>query len=165
MKANAVSRLLSCLLWIDHYNECSGMTSFMEFMKKLFWTENLRFRNFCPPPGNFASYATAWGTFLHCLLENPALAILGECLQKTTVVWLANYKLVHFSLMSLFKRSLRHLIGVAMTKVTPEGLTLMVKFWEGVNCPSEWPSITSMILKDLAEVNPNLFKAKEKRIG
>ena len=32
MKANAVSRLLSSLVWIDHYNECNGMTSFMEFM-------------------------------------------------------------------------------------------------------------------------------------
>ena len=38
MKANAVSRLLSSLVWIDPYNECNGMTSFMEFMKKLFWT-------------------------------------------------------------------------------------------------------------------------------
>ena len=32
MKANAVPRLLSSLVWIDHYNECNGMTSFMEFM-------------------------------------------------------------------------------------------------------------------------------------
>ena len=32
MKANAVPRLLSSLAWIDHYNECNGMTSFMEFM-------------------------------------------------------------------------------------------------------------------------------------
>ena len=32
MKANAVSRLLSSLVWIDHYNQCNGMTSFMEFM-------------------------------------------------------------------------------------------------------------------------------------
>ena len=41
------------------------MTSFMEFMKKLFWKENLRFLNFCrplegfAPPGSFPSYATA----------------------------------------------------------------------------------------------------------
>ena len=26
------------------------MTNFMEFMKKLFWTENLRFQTFCPSP-------------------------------------------------------------------------------------------------------------------
>ena len=64
MKANAVPRLLSSLVWIDHYNECNGMTSFIEFMKKLLWMENLRFRNCCPPlegfapPGNFPSYAT-----------------------------------------------------------------------------------------------------------
>ena len=32
MKANAVLRLLSSLVWIDQYNECNGMTSFMEFM-------------------------------------------------------------------------------------------------------------------------------------
>ena len=32
MKANAVPRLLSSLVWIDQYNECNGMTSFMEFM-------------------------------------------------------------------------------------------------------------------------------------
>ena len=32
MKANAVPRLLSSLVWIDHYNECNGMTTFMEFM-------------------------------------------------------------------------------------------------------------------------------------
>ena len=30
-KANAVPRLLSSLVWIDHYHECNGMTSFMEF--------------------------------------------------------------------------------------------------------------------------------------
>ena len=34
MKANAVPRLLSSLVWIDQYNECNGMTSFMEFMRK-----------------------------------------------------------------------------------------------------------------------------------
>ena len=33
MKANAVPRLLSSLVWIDQYNECSGMTSFIESMK------------------------------------------------------------------------------------------------------------------------------------
>ena len=33
MKANAVPRLLSSLVWIDQYNECNGMTSFMEFMQ------------------------------------------------------------------------------------------------------------------------------------
>ena len=32
MKANAVPRLLSSLVWIDQYNECNGMTSFIEFM-------------------------------------------------------------------------------------------------------------------------------------
>ena len=32
MKANAASRLLSSLVWIDHYNQCNGMTTFMEFM-------------------------------------------------------------------------------------------------------------------------------------
>ena len=32
MKANAVPRLLSSLVWIDQYNECNGMTSFREFM-------------------------------------------------------------------------------------------------------------------------------------
>ena len=32
MKANAVPRLLSSLVWIDQYNECNRMTSFMEFM-------------------------------------------------------------------------------------------------------------------------------------
>ena len=33
MKAIAVPRLLSSLVWIDQYNECHGMTSFMEFIK------------------------------------------------------------------------------------------------------------------------------------
>ena len=32
MKANAVPHLLSSLVWIDQYNECNRMTSFMEFM-------------------------------------------------------------------------------------------------------------------------------------
>ena len=32
MNANAVPRLLSSLVWIDQYNECNGMTHFMEFM-------------------------------------------------------------------------------------------------------------------------------------
>ena len=32
MKANAVPRLLSFLVWIDQYNECNEMTSFMECM-------------------------------------------------------------------------------------------------------------------------------------
>ena len=32
MKANAVPRLLSSLVWIDQYNECNGMTSYKEFM-------------------------------------------------------------------------------------------------------------------------------------
>ena len=32
MKANTVPHLLSSLVWIDQYNECNGMTSFMEFM-------------------------------------------------------------------------------------------------------------------------------------
>ena len=37
MKANAVPRLLSSLVRIDHYNECNGMTSFMEFMSIVFF--------------------------------------------------------------------------------------------------------------------------------
>ena len=32
MKANAVPHLLSSLVWIDQYNECHRMTSFMELM-------------------------------------------------------------------------------------------------------------------------------------
>ena len=32
MKANAVPRLLSSLVWIDQYYECNRMTSFMEFV-------------------------------------------------------------------------------------------------------------------------------------
>ena len=32
MKANAIPHLLSSLVWIDHYNECNGMTSLMELM-------------------------------------------------------------------------------------------------------------------------------------
>ena len=35
MKANAVPHLLSPLVRIDQYNECNGMTSFMEFMYTL----------------------------------------------------------------------------------------------------------------------------------
>ena len=35
MKANAVPRLLSSLVWIDHYNECNGITRFMEFLRYL----------------------------------------------------------------------------------------------------------------------------------
>ena len=33
MNANAIPRLLSSLVWIDQYNDCNGMTSFMESMK------------------------------------------------------------------------------------------------------------------------------------
>ena len=69
MKANAVPCLLSSLVWIDHYNECNGMTGFMEFMKKLFWTENLRFRIFCSPLEGFA--------LLEIFLATPLL--LYEC--------------------------------------------------------------------------------------
>ena len=32
MKANAVPCLLSSLVWIDQYNQCNGMKSFMEFL-------------------------------------------------------------------------------------------------------------------------------------
>ena len=35
MKANAVPRLLSSLVWIDQYNECNGMTSFVKFMPRM----------------------------------------------------------------------------------------------------------------------------------
>ena len=35
MKANRVSCLLSSLVWIDWYHECNGMTSFMEFMLRV----------------------------------------------------------------------------------------------------------------------------------
>ena len=35
MKGNAVPRLLSSLVWIDQYNQCNGMTSFMEFMHSI----------------------------------------------------------------------------------------------------------------------------------
>ena len=39
MKANAVLHLLSSLVWIDQYNECNGMISFMEFSSSLwFWS-------------------------------------------------------------------------------------------------------------------------------
>ena len=47
MKANAVPRLLSSLVWIDQYNECNGMTSFMEFMyifsRNSIWTFTYRY--------------------------------------------------------------------------------------------------------------------------
>ena len=33
MKANVVPRLLSSLVRIDQYNQCNGMTIFMEFMR------------------------------------------------------------------------------------------------------------------------------------
>ena len=59
MKANAVPRLLSSLVWIDQYNECNGMTSFMEFMslghhihlwhkteRKIFHKDDFRTNNF-----------------------------------------------------------------------------------------------------------------------
>ena len=36
MKANVVPCLLSSLVWIDQYNECCGITSFMEFMPECF---------------------------------------------------------------------------------------------------------------------------------
>ena len=39
VKANAVPRLLSSLVWIDQNNKCNGMTCFMEFM---LW-ESVRF--------------------------------------------------------------------------------------------------------------------------
>ena len=39
MKANAVPRLLSSLVWIDQYSERNGMTSFMEFMNWI-WYQN-----------------------------------------------------------------------------------------------------------------------------
>ena len=34
MKANAVPRLLSSLVWIDQCKECNGMTSFIEFTRQ-----------------------------------------------------------------------------------------------------------------------------------
>ena len=40
MKANAVPRLLSSLVWIDQYNECNGMTRFKEFMITAVATHN-----------------------------------------------------------------------------------------------------------------------------
>ena len=42
IKANAIPRLLSSLVWIDQYNECNGMTSFVEFMLYLAeWNEKV----------------------------------------------------------------------------------------------------------------------------
>ena len=38
MKANAIPRLLSSLVWIGQYNEWNRMTSFMEFMKNAYST-------------------------------------------------------------------------------------------------------------------------------
>ena len=46
MKANAVPRLLSSLVWIDQYNECNGISSFMEFMCS--WTKDPVFGNPIP---------------------------------------------------------------------------------------------------------------------
>ena len=35
LRANAVPRLLSSLVWIDQYYECNGMTTFVEFMNRI----------------------------------------------------------------------------------------------------------------------------------
>ena len=46
MKANAVPHLLSSLVWIDRYNKCNEMISFMEFMRReiqilgIYWETN-----------------------------------------------------------------------------------------------------------------------------
>ena len=40
MKANAVPRLLSSLVWIDQYNERNGITSFMEFMWRICYAQS-----------------------------------------------------------------------------------------------------------------------------
>ena len=47
MKANAVPRLLSSLVWIDQYNQRNGMTSFMEFMRSEFY--KIRLDHQCRP--------------------------------------------------------------------------------------------------------------------
>ena len=41
MKANAEPRLLSSLVWIDQYNECEGLTSFMEFTWGVFYCTHI----------------------------------------------------------------------------------------------------------------------------
>ena len=65
MKANAVLRLLPSLVWIDQYNECNRMTSFLEFMLILCFdvptmcvlkfSKHLKWRYFlaCQFTGNF----------------------------------------------------------------------------------------------------------------
>ena len=55
MKANAVSRLLSSLVWIDQYNECNRMTSFMEFMISFVWR-----RTFCWPLACALLFCLRW---------------------------------------------------------------------------------------------------------
>ena len=51
MKANAVPRLLSSLVWIDQYYECNGMTGFMEFTLSLISDSCLlsELSQFCSP--------------------------------------------------------------------------------------------------------------------
>ena len=54
MKANAVPRLLSSLVWIDQYNECNGMIGFIEFM----WFHLLHHRSTGPLAVNTTCGAT-----------------------------------------------------------------------------------------------------------
>ena len=56
MKVNTVPRLLSSLVWIDQYNECNWMTSFMEFMPGIQASDGLLSCSMttCAPPASLS---------------------------------------------------------------------------------------------------------------
>ena len=79
MKANAVPRLLSSLVWIDQYNEYKGTTSFIEFMRRAFH-QHLLSNSHTEIPGQYLllSFSCCLSTFFcnsteltTILLTNP----------------------------------------------------------------------------------------------
>ena len=59
MKANAVLHLLSSLVWIDQYNECNGITIFMEFMMSRPFFVVFQLRSFIAS-SSWQNFAASW---------------------------------------------------------------------------------------------------------
>ena len=81
MKANAEPRLLSSLVWIDQYNLCNGMTSFMEFMLR------------CCLVDVHPCLAAHWMSSIQAFISS-LWSFVGASLQKPFLIMLLRFKCI-----------------------------------------------------------------------
>ena len=110
MKTNAVPRLLSSLVWIDHYNECNGITSFIEFIKSLNYSSDVieakigdlsrwsdhSISHACQPKGDSHDLCLAWDyiseNYFHIDISpaDPAKALKSPINRTAQRLWNSN---------------------------------------------------------------------------